>query len=290
VKQVLITGVSSGIGMAIAEELIKSGFFVWGSVRTEADKERLESRFPRGFKALLLDVCDPESVMKSAAFLSDKLKEEGLFALINNAGISLQGPLAYLPEKEMQHQFEVNVLGVWRVTKAFWPLLFQNKEQSPAPVILNISSVSARFTSPFLGPYSASKRALEGLTDALRREASIFGLRVVSVQPGPVQSRIWEKASSSPDYTKGTPFSFLSSLLPRAVQYSASSALPAEKVARKVCRILNLERPRARYMIVKGRWALRLLPFLPEKWVDQLVWKRVERITGTKIKDIRKKL
>jgi NAD(P)-dependent dehydrogenase (short-subunit alcohol dehydrogenase family) len=277
--------------MAIAEELIKSGFFVWGSVRTEADKERLESRFPRGFKALLLDVCDPESVMKSAAFLSDKLKEEGLFALINNAGISLQGPLAYLPEKEMQHQFEVNVLGVWRVTKAFWPLLFQNKEQSPAPVILNISSVSARFTSPFLGPYSASKRALEGLTDALRREASIFGLRVVfcAARTGSVPD-MGESLLFSGLYKGGRPFSFLSSLLPRAVQYSASSALPAEKVARKVCRILNLERPRARYMIVKGRWALRLLPFLPEKWVDQLVWKRVERITGTKIKDIRKKL
>jgi NAD(P)-dependent dehydrogenase (short-subunit alcohol dehydrogenase family) len=207
-----------------------------------------------------------------------------LFALINNAGIATPGPLASIPEDVFSRQFEVNVIGLQRVTRLFWPLLLEHLSQELPPIIVNISSVSGRFTSPFLGTYSASKRAVEGMTDALRREGSLLGLRVVSIQPGPIQSRIWEKAGQSPDYFRNSVFEIFSPLMEKAIRFSTDKALPAGVVAEKVRQAMNLRRPRPRYIIASNAFTLKILKFLPDQWIDRFALRRLRKMVGVDLK------
>ena len=180
-KYVVVTGTSTGIGHASAAELIAHGYHVFGSVRNEADGERLQAELGPAFAPLVFDVTDSDAVYSAAEAVEDVLGDDNLVGLVNNAGIAVAGPLMDIEMDKVRHQFEVNVLGVLTVTQAFLPLLGACEDASEPPGrIVNISSVSGHTAYPFLGPYCASKHALEAFSDSLRRELLLYGVDVIS--------------------------------------------------------------------------------------------------------------
>lgn len=194
---VLITGVSTGIGYTLAKVLIEKGFSVIGSVRKESDGERLEKELGSAFQFVIFDVTDAEAVKKGFEKVQVIVGEEGLYGLVNNAGVAVAGPLQYLSMESFEHQMNVNVTGLIRTTQAFLPLLggHQKKYKSNPGRIINIGSVSGIIASPLLGAYSASKFAVEALSDSLRRELLLHDIKVILVQPGPIKTPIWSKSS-----------------------------------------------------------------------------------------------
>ena len=161
-KAVLVTGASSGIGRAVAGELVRRGFTVFGTIRRRDDAPALAAL---GATPVTLDVTDAATIAAARAQLERALAGQPLVGLVNNAGIPAAGPLELLPLDELRRVFEVNVVGVVAVTQAFLPLLKVARGR-----IVNISSLAGRAALPFLGPYAASKFALEAISDSLRRE------------------------------------------------------------------------------------------------------------------------
>ncbi len=175
--------------------LIEHGFRVFGSVRKQADGERLMKEFGANFVPLLFDVTDAQAVNAAAEKVAAALGGETLFGLVNNAGIAVAGPLLYLKIDELRQQLDVNVTGQLIVTQAFAPLLGADTSRKGDPGrIVMISSVGGKNANPFMGPYNASKFALEGLSESLRRELMLFGIDVIIVAPGAVATPIWAKA------------------------------------------------------------------------------------------------
>ena len=196
-KQVVITGVSTGIGHASAKTLIEGGFRVFGSVRNRADADRLQQEFGEMFVPLLFDVTDEAAVQGEAAKVGEQLGTETLDGLVNNAGIEVAGPLPYLPTDQFRHQLEVNLVGPFIVTKAFLPLLGADPARNGKPGrVVNISSVSGKIAGPFSGAYAASKFGLEGFSESLRRELFLFGIDVIIIGPGAVVTPIWQKSDT----------------------------------------------------------------------------------------------
>ena len=196
-KSVVVTGASTGIGWGCVKILIAGGLRVFGSVRKAADAERLRKEFGANFTPLIFDVTDAAAVAAGAQHVDTALAGETLFGLVNNAGIAVPGPLLLVPIEDFKHQIEVNLIGQLIVTQAFAPLLGTDRGRTGAPGrIVMISSVGGKNAMPFLGPYSASKFALEGLSESLRRELMLFGVDVIVVAPGAIATPIWEKADT----------------------------------------------------------------------------------------------
>ena len=188
-KSVVVTGVSTGIGHAAAKVLAQKGFHVFGSVRKEADAERLKKELGDRFTPLIFDVTDEAAIRRAAEEVRAALKGETLAGLVNNAGIAVSGPLIEVDPDDFRKQMDVNVTGPFLVTQAFAPLLGTDKSLKGEPGrIVNISSVGGIRAMPFIGPYAASKFAIEGFSEALRRELMLFGIRVVVIGPGPVKT------------------------------------------------------------------------------------------------------
>lgn len=176
---VLVTGGSRGIGHAVVRTLVSRGFEVFGTVRTAEAAEALQADIGSGVTPVRLDVTDPGSVAAAAAAVRGVLGDRGLAGLVNNAGIAPFGPVEQMPLELFESVFRVNVFGVVAVTQAFLPLV-----RKSAGRIVNVSSVNGRLSGPSFGAYSASKFALEALSDSLRVELAPWGIRVAVVQPG----------------------------------------------------------------------------------------------------------
>lgn len=273
-KYILITGASTGIGYDAARYLIERGYCVFGSVRKQADAERVQAELGEQFTPLLFDVTDEVAVGTAVSQIKATVGGSGLYGLVNNAGIAVAGPLMHLGLDEMRHQLEVNVIGLLAVTQACLPLLGAAKN-SPYPPgrIVNVSSVNGRSAYPFFGPYSASKHALEALTDVLRRELNIYGIKVIGVNPGPIQTPIWDKAEA----LEITPFAGTD--YEKALLYTQAFAisrgrkgLPVEAVSKVIWQALESKRPKTRYPVVRSRLFDWMLPqWLPDKLVDWIV-------------------
>jgi NAD(P)-dependent dehydrogenase (short-subunit alcohol dehydrogenase family) len=165
---------------------------------------------------------------------------------VNNAGIAIGGPLIHQPLDEVRRHLEVNVMGALAAVQAFAPLLGTDRSRTGSPGrIIQISSVAGRVSAPFLGAYAASKRALEGLSEALRRELMVFGIDVVVINPGSVVTPIWDKAEAADEspYASTEYVPFLSRFLSAALR-SGRSGLPPEAVGEAVWTALSVERPR----------------------------------------------
>ncbi|WP_370568456.1 SDR family NAD(P)-dependent oxidoreductase [Methylocystis sp. Sn-Cys] len=275
-RAVVVTGASTGIGLACVEILTKHGFFVFGSVRKSADAERLQSRFGDDFSPLLFDVTDAAAVARAAQDVEARLGGATLAGLVNNAGVAVPGPLLHLSIADLRHQLETNLIGQLQVTQAFAPLLGARAPQGGAPGrIVNMSSVAGRVASPFLGAYNASKFALEGMSDALRRELMVYGVDLIVIQPGMIATPIWDKADSR-DFS---PFDMtIYGPAARRMQKWAvdgGRAAPGpELVANAVLRALTARRPPARIPVANGIG--RTLPsLLPARFVDWLVARRL---------------
>lgn len=272
-KSVVVTGVSTGIGWGAAKVLIQKGFRVFGSVRKQADADRLSQEFGPNFVPLIFDVTDEKAVRKAAAQVETALEGQTLAGLVNNAGVAVAGPLLELPIAEFRQQIEVNLTGVVIVTQAFAPLLAAGPDRKGSPGrVVNISSVGGRNGNPFLGPYVASKFAIEGLSESLRRELLLLGVDVIIVAPGAVATAIWGKAKDDDlvPYEKSV---FYPALLKVFAYMKANGAkgLPAEELGELVARVLTIAKPRVRYTIAPDALQTFMLAHLPRRMVDRMI-------------------
>jgi NAD(P)-dependent dehydrogenase (short-subunit alcohol dehydrogenase family) len=275
-KQVLITGVSTGIGNACVRVLIGRGFRVFGSVRKQADADRLQGEFGEMFVPLLFDVTDEATIERAAEKVGQLLQSATLDGLVNNAGIEVTGPLAYLPTDLFRQQLEVNILGPAMVTKAFLPLLGTDPARQGEPGrIVNISSTSARIAGPFTGAYAASKFGLEGYSESLRRELILFGIDVILIRPGAVVTPIWRKAEAGiTERFRQTPYVEALTNFERYSAHEATSGLAPEVIGKAVWRALTARRPAVRSAIVPKRLVNWTIPrLIPMRTLDKLVAK-----------------
>lgn len=271
---VVITGASSGIGAACAQYLDGRGFTVWAGVRRREDGEALARLTSSRLRVVMLDVTDPASIAAAEQVVAQATRDTGLAGLVNNAGISVAGPLEVLPLDAVRMQFEVNVIGALAVTQAFIPLLRPARGR-----IVNISSIAGLAATPFLGAYCGSKFALEAMSDALRLELVPWGISVSLVEPGAIQSQIWQRATMSATRTLGgvapeslARYAHLLSRMQDVMQKAAARAIPAEAVARVVADALTASRPRARYLVgTDARFRAMLKWILPDRAQDRLL-------------------
>lgn len=273
-KSVVVTGVSTGIGNAAARVLAKKGFRVFGSVRKEDDAAALKKDLGESFVPLVFDVTDEAGIALAASQVREALKGEKLAGLVNNAGIAVSGPLIDLDPDEFRKQMEVNVTGPFLVTQAFAPLLGTDRALKGEPGrIVNISSVAGIRAMPFLGPYAASKFALEGFSEALRRELMMFGIDVVVIGPGPVKTAIWDKAEEI-DISRyaNSPYRPILENFQKVFVGQGRDGLPAEKLGELILKALTTPNPKVRYSAVKGRLAEKLvMNFASKRTLDKMI-------------------
>ncbi len=279
-KSVVITGVSTGIGWGITKILIQNGFRVFGSVRKQADAERLSKEFGANFVPLIFDVTDEPAVLAAAAQVREGLKGETLFGLVNNAGIAVPAPLIHMPTDEFRHQLEVNLVSVLIVTKAFVPLLGSDRSLRGYPAgmispgrIINISSVGGKLGGPFLGPYVASKHGLEGFSESLRRELMLYGIDVIIVGPGSIATPIWDKAEQEDaSRYKDTEYYEAAVRMQKYTIDNGRKGYPPEKVGEVVHKALTTSNPRVRYAVVPGNPVSRFIQsLLPKRVIDRII-------------------
>ncbi|AZG77381.1 SDR family oxidoreductase [Methylocystis rosea] len=273
-RAVVITGASTGIGEACVRLLVERDFLVFGSVRTAADAERLKAQFGENYAPLFFDVTDGDAVAQAALAVEDRLQGGTLAGLVNNAGMAVAGPLLHVPVEELRRQFEVNVIGQLRVTQAFAPLLGARAPQGEPPGrIVNMSSVAGRMVGPLMGPYSASKFALEAMSDALRRELAVYGIAVVVIEPGMIATPIWDKAESAAfDAFDRTIYGPAARRVQKWAVDQGRTAVGPEVVAEAVHRALVGPRPPLRILVL-GSSALHYYAqlLIPARLMDWLM-------------------
>jgi len=277
-KHVVITGTSSGIGYDAARELIEHGYHVFGSVRQAADGARVQRQLGEQFTPLLFDVTEHEVVKAAAAQVQEVIGDRGLVGLVNNAGIAAPGPLMHLPLDDLRYQLEVNVVGTLAVTQAFLPLLGARKDAPQPPGrIVNISSVSGRIAYPFVGPYAASKHALEALSDALRRELMIYGIDVIVVAPASVQTPIWDKAGElDAGMYADTDYGSILESMQKVFVRQGQTGIPVERVSKIILESLESKRPKTRYVLARKWLTGWFLPrWLPDRRFDRIIARRL---------------
>lgn len=271
-RSVLVTGCSSGIGLATAKLLTGLGWRVVASARQEQDVVRLCGA---GLTAVTLDVADPESI---GAALDEALMLTGgrLDALVNNAGIAIPGAVEDLDREHLQRQFDVNFFGTLELTNRVLPLM---RRQGHGRVVM-VSSILGRVAVPWRGAYNASKFALEGITDTLRLELAGSGIQVSLVNPGPVRSRFRDNSLANFDAlvdTAASPYRDRYVKL-RAETGSRKDDQPftvgPEVVARKIAHALESRRPKARYYVTLPAYLLATARcLLPTRMLDSLLSK-----------------
>lgn len=277
-RAVVVTGASTGIGHATTKLLLQRGFRVFGSVRKEADAERLSQEFGDGFTPLIFDVTDEVAIRAAADQVRSALDGERLAGLVNNAGIAVGGPVLELAAADFRRQFEVNVIGPILATQAFAPLLGTDPAlRGPKGRIVMMSSVAGRFGNPLMAAYSASKHALEGLSDGLRRELMLFGIDVIIVAPGAVKTPIWAKAEQDDMARYATSLyrpamETMRALLPQM----DASGLPPETIAEAVLEALTADQPKVRRTLTPSPLYHLVMRLLPTRLIDKLIAKRMK--------------
>lgn len=272
-KAVFITGASSGIGRECAVLLSSQGWRVFASVRSDRAAAELVRD---GLTPILLDVTDAAAIRRAAAAVSREVGPAGLNGLVNNAGITVAGPLELLPLDGLRKQFEVNVIAQIAVTQAFLPLLRAARGR-----VVIMGSIFGRFTVPFLGAYAGTKFALEGLADTLSMELADFGIQVSVIEPGNIMTPIWEKSRDAAleavkDRGEGWgPYQNAADAFMKFADACARSGIPAARVAAVVSRALSARIPRALYTVGwDSRFLGRIAPLLPgrlRQWIVRRV-------------------
>ncbi|WP_242884729.1 SDR family oxidoreductase [Actinomadura litoris] len=265
-RAVLLTGANGGVGRATARALAEHGFQVFAGTRSEAGGL---AEIP-GVRVLPLDVTDPGSIADAVREVRGAA-DGGLHAVINNAGIIVQGPLELVPADELRRQFEVNVFGPAAVTRAFLPMLRSGRGR-----VVNVSAATARVAGPFFGPVSASKAALASMSDALRLELAHWGIHVVVVEPGLLDTPIFAKSAASTARTAAAlppeqVAMYREQLAAVTAAMGAGKPAPPSIVARAVVRALTAPRPRPRYTVGPDTRLLGLVARLPLRTRDRLL-------------------
>lgn len=275
-RAVLITGASTGIGRASALRMDAAGWRVFAGVRKEADGAALQAAASPRLTPVQLDVTDPEQIGAVAEQIAGEVGANGLHGLVNNAGISAGGLLEFMDVAELRRVLEVNAVAQLAVTQPLIPLL----RRAPGRIVM-MSSMSGFSATPLVSPYSASKFALEALTDGLRLELHPWGIRVVSIQPGTIQTEIWRKALAFVEEAKQTyppeAFALYGPLLEMMEKRlgRANRGIPAETAAETVHAALTVARPRARYLVGRDARMRRWIERLPTRLRDRLILGRM---------------
>jgi NAD(P)-dependent dehydrogenase (short-subunit alcohol dehydrogenase family) len=270
-QSVVVTGVSTGIGEAIARMLVARGFQVFGSVRKPEDGSRLMAALGSLFTPLVFDTTDRDAVFAAAQLVKTALDGAPLFGLVNNAGIAVAGLLLYMTPEEIRQQMDVNLQGTLNATQAFAPLLGAAADFTGTPgKIVMISSVAGTSATPFMGAYNVSKFALEGMSEALRRELMLFGVDVVVIAPGAVKTPIWDKGLALNDarYTDG-PFAVPLGKMRELVRSKAHIGLDPAVIARAAYKALTGKAP-VRQVLTPEPVLHFLLNHLPKRMVDRM--------------------
>ncbi len=277
-KSVVVTGASTGIGWGCTKVLTGKGFQVFGSVRKQADADRLSQEFGPAFTPLIFDVTDETAVKEGASIVAARLNGQTLAGLVNNAGIAVSGPLLHIEPSELAFQLEVNVVGQLIVTQAFAPLLGAApgvKAAQPGRICM-MSSVGGKVAQPFVGPYSASKFALEGLSESLRRELMIYGVDVILIAPGAVATPIWDTAGDT-DTARfaNTPFAKPIANVRDFMLKIGRAGFPPEKIGETVHTALTTPSPKTRYVVTPQPLMNWVSLNLPKRLVDRTVANRL---------------
>jgi len=279
-NHILITGASTGIGYDLCKEFLKRGYSIFGSVRKKSDANKLQDELGTNFKSLIFDVTDYNAVDMAASELESKIGKEGLAGLINNAGIAVPGPVMDLPIEDFEYQFKVNVFGQVKVTQSFLPMLGARENHPSEPgKILQMSSVAGKFGMPFMGPYSGSKHALEGISESLRKELIKFGIDVIVLEPGPIKTPIWVKSTGDVE-EKLKDSVYLKSMLKFQNTFMRSAveeAITSEKAATIMVDIFEKKKPKVRYPIMAGMLKNWYIPkLLPARVIDNYIAKALK--------------
>lgn len=273
-KSVLVSGASGGLGSATVTRLDELGWQVFAGVRSGEAGEELARGRPT-VTPVQLDICDEDSVAAARGRIAGDLDGRGLDALVNNAGLVVQGPLELVPLHALRRQFEVNVIGQVAVTQAVLPLLRAARGR-----VVNVSGAAARVAVPMLGAISASKAALESVSDALRMELKHQGVRVSIVTPGLLRTRLHEKSTESArrdGYTGSAESQRIYAAALRRLEEKLRTAKesPVDIAVAAIVKALTAERPAPRYVVGRDARQLLLLERLPERLRDRLLmWDR----------------
>jgi len=275
---VLITGTSTGIGRATALHLDQLGYQVFATVRKERDAASLRAQASERLTPLLLDVTDEVSISQAEEVVSQVVGDAGLVGLVNNAAVAFVSPLEFAPLDEMRRLFEVNFFGLLAVIQKFLPLLRQAHGR-----IVNVSSTASIVVAPFHGPYSASKLALNGLSDALRIELRPLGVKVSLIIYGSVKTPIWDSGGDLTDqvirdYSSqawnlyGDNFRILRDFFLRM----GKAGISTEEATRPIVHALTAERPKTKYYVGKDARQFNIYnKFLPGRFRDWLLIRRI---------------
>ncbi len=275
-KYVLITGVSTGIGNDATGYLIKKGYHVLGSVRKESDVISLEKQFPANFTCLGFDVTKIDEVKLAYEKVLTILNGNILSGLVNNAGLAIGGPIELMDDDKFRYQMEVNLFAVRNTTNIFLPLLKGNKKKGiQGGKIIMISSISGVFNTPFNGAYCISKHAMESLAEIYRRELMMYNIDVISIQPGPIQSKLWAKNVNKYEEYENTPYDKLMKRSNAIMQKAEKDALPAEIISKLIFKILN-KKTKLAFVINKNKlMTIFFIKYIPARWVDVIFYKKL---------------
>ncbi|MFD7152951.1 SDR family oxidoreductase [Kribbella sp. NPDC059898] len=261
-KAVLVTGSTGGIGTATVGLLRSRGFTVYAGARGPAG-------FGPEVRVLPLDVADPESVAAAAKRVAGEV--DGLWAVVNNAGVIVQGPLELVPADEWRRQLEVNTIGPASVVREFLPLL-----RAGGGRIVNVSAATGRVAMPLMGALSASKAGLEALSNALRLELAPWRIPVVVIEPGTTETEIFHRAGAAADAAlqradRQQVELYRAHLEAYAKAMSRFKPGPVDKVAEVIVRAVEARRPKRRYAVAEARTLGAILPKLPAGLRDRVL-------------------
>ena len=263
-KSVVVTGASSGIGRASALRLARAGWRVYGGVRTAVDANELRER---GIEPVELDVTDAVQIATAAAAVGPELH-----GLVDNAGIAVAAPLELVPLDELRRQLEVNVVGQVAVLQALLPALRRGRGR-----VVLIGSIGGRSALPFLGPYAASKHALEAFADVLRIELAPWDISVSIVEPASVKTAIWMKGAEHADAMRAGASDEAAALYAeriarfRQVALKRGPGIDPDIVARAVEHALTASRPKARYLVGRDAHLRAWIERLPTRLRDRVL-------------------
>lgn len=271
-RSVLITGASTGIGRATALRLDAAGWRVFAGVRREGDASALRSAGSDRLLPLIVDVTDAEQVAAAAERVG--AEPGGLDGLVNNAGVAIPGPLETLPLEDFRRQVEVNLTAQVGVTKAMLPAVRRARGR-----VVFLSSIGGRVAFPLSGAYHAAKFGIEAVGDVFRQELHPWGIRVAIVEPGSIDTPIWERGERNADEIEGRTGPEQEALYGQAIErfrkvvrQTAERGIPPEKVAAAIEHALSSARPRTRYLVgIDAKLQARVRPLIPTPVWDRIV-------------------